>query len=508
MYDEELEQSKHISEYYYVLTKRKWFVVVPVVILVSLVLWHNAHLIPTYNAGTTLIIDKENARSPLTGQRMGGYETYLSESLTFNTHFKLITSYQVLGQVVQDLKLDEKSDHQDNKATKTVHPFKQYLSRIKENIHILLGRKKEAASSQDETTHLIQWLKAMVNIKQIEDTRLLNLNVSHHDPVMARDIANAVAQAYINFNINNRLKASQNTLKWLSDNLYEMKKNLEDAEAEFIDYKQNEKLFSVKKSQEMIAQKMREFNEAYIRARNRRLELDAKLKQLKKASQPDKKIPNLRSLIASSHIDILYSNLVKAELELSRASKVFKPKHPKIIQINTRIEDTRKKLNEEIEKELANLKAERALLLAKEKVLQSTISEFEKEALEIGKKELQHRILERNVEMNQKLYDTILSRLKETDVTGNIDVSNIRIVEKALLPTTPAGPNKKRNLGLGAVIGLMIGISLAFFLEYLDRSLHTEEDIEKHLGLPVLSVIPKADRAKSKGYGAEGRERA
>lgn len=500
MYNEEPEQPRHLVDYYHVITSHKWAIIVSLIVMVSLVLWHNSHLIPIYRATTTLIIDKEITKSPLTGNRMD-YETYLSESLTFNTHFKLITSRQVLERVVRNLKLDSKAGGKEKREVGMIHPFRQYLAQFKENISLLIGKKDESPLPKDRLTDLVQSLKAMVNIEQIEDTRLLLLEVSHPDPVMARDLANAVAQAYIKFNIDNRLKSSQNTLSWLADNLYEMKKNLEDAEEEFSAFKQKAKLISIEKSQELVAQKMRDFNDAYIRSRNRRLELDAKLAELRRAVQSGGDILYARSLIQNPLIENLHTQLLSSEGELSRINKVFKSKHPKIIQIKAKIADIRENLREEIKKEKDNLQSERSVLLAKEKVLQTTIADFEKEAMEIGSKELNHNILKRNVEMNERLYDTILSRLKEADVTGSIDVSNIRIVEKAILPRVPVGPNKKRNFMLAVVIGLMIGVGLSFLREYLDRSLHTEEDVQSYLGLPVLSVIPKAENKIAKGKG-------
>jgi uncharacterized protein involved in exopolysaccharide biosynthesis len=297
------------------------------------------------------------------------------------------------------------------------------------------------------------------------------------------------------------MKSSQDTLSWLTDRLYEMKKRLEDAEEEFLTYKQSVKLISVEGKQKIISQKITEFNDAYLQARNKRLELDTKLEKLERISKLSKDIPLLRSLIGNKLINSLHSQLVDAELELSRLSKTYKSKHPKIVQINSHIYQTRLKMNQEIEKELVNLKAEQAVLLSREKVLQKTIADFEKEGMETNRKELQHTILKRNMEMNQNLYDALLVRLKEADITGNIDVSNIRITEQAQLPMFPISPNKKRNLLLGVILGLMIGIGISFLWEYLDRSLRTEEDVRKYLGLPVLSVIPIAEKEKLKSYG-------
>jgi uncharacterized protein involved in exopolysaccharide biosynthesis len=364
-----------------------------------------------------------------------------------------------------------------------------------------VSRKKESSEPEDKVTALVQALQGMVEVEHIEDTRLLKLSVSSPFPQMAMDVANSAGRAYIEFNINNRLKSSQNTLSWLTDHLYEMKKKLEDAEEEFLAYKQREKLISVEENRGIIAQKISEFNDAYIEARNKRLEVDAKLEQLKRISKSVDKIPHVRSLIENPLINDLYSQWVNAEVELSRIGKVYKKKHPKIIQINTQIDKTRRKLDQEIKKELDNLGATRAVFLSKEKVLQKTMADFEQEAIDTNRKELKYSILKRDVEMNQELYDTLLSRIKEADITGNIDVSNIRITEEAVFPQFPVGPNKRRNIILGVISGLMIGIGLSFMREYLDRSIRTEEDVQRYLGLPVLSVIPLADKSHVKAYG-------
>lgn len=485
----EKEQSVHLTEYYYILTKHKSLIIASFVITVALTLLFTLLMKPVYMATATIVIEKQQSASPLTGERLD-YESYVSQSLTFNTHFKLITSRSVLEQVIKNLKLDREAELE-------VSPLKKFLSQFKKNIRLLLGRKEKLLTPREKLSKLIKKLQAKIDIEEVRDTRLLRVNAEDHDPAMARDIANVLAKAYIDFDINNRMRSSQNTLGWLTDHLYEMKKELEDAEEEFLAYKQRETLISVEESQKIIAQKITEFNDAYIQTRNRRLELDAKLEQLEVISKSGKDIPNLRSLIANEFINNLYSQLMNAELELSHLVKVYKSKHNKVVQARTRIDNTRKKLHQEMRKELDNLKAERTVLLAKERILQKTMADFKKEAMKINRKELNFNILKRNVEMNQNLYDTLLSRLKEADITGNIDVSNIRIATKAVSPMFPVRPNKKLNLILSVIFGLMIGIGCSFLWEYLDRSLRTEEDVQRYLGLPVLSVIPLADQGET-----------
>ena len=493
------DRPTHLVDYYHVLLRHKWLIIASVLVTVSLAIWHNSRLIPIYRASTTLIIDKESMRSPLTGQRMD-YESYLSESMTFNTHFKLISSRPVLERVVRDLKLDQMDEKQKEERLAEVNPFRRHISQLKKNIRLLMGHKEESHEPVDKITGLIQSLRAMVNAEPVEETRLLNISVSNPDPLMAANLANGVAKAYIDFNMDNRLKFSQNTLSWLTDHLYGMKKKLEDAEEELLQFKQQVRLLSPEENQKMIAQKMTDFNNAYIQARNRRLEIEAKLKQLGSISLASGDASHVRSLVANPIIDNLQGQLVGAEVERSRLAKVYRAKHPKMIEISSKIDNTRRKIGEEIEKEIDNLKAEKQVLLAKEDVLQKTIADFEKEAMETSGKELNYTILKRNVEMNQRLYDTILSRLKEADITGNVDVSNIRITEQAIVPEFPVSPSKRRNLIIGIIFGLIIGIGLSFLWEYVDRSIHTEEDVQRYLGLPVLSVIPMADQARGESY--------
>jgi uncharacterized protein involved in exopolysaccharide biosynthesis len=358
------------------------------------------------------------------------------------------------------------------------------------------GNPGKAASSEETATAIARSLKGIITVQQIEETRLFTLTATHTNPSMAQDIANTLAQAYMDFNIETRMKASQNTLNWLTTNLDEMKSNLQKAEEEFTSFKQKEQLISIEKSQEVIAQKIRDFNNAYIEARNRRVEIETKLEQLKQISLTKGEIPQLRSLITNPLIDSLYSELLSAEVELSKISQIYKEKHPKIVQTQTKIENIRQTIQDEIKKEIHKLNTERTVLIAKEKVIQNTINDFKKEAMETGKKELGHNILQRNVQMNQKLYDAILSSLKETDLAQNLNVSNIRVMEKALLPMTPIGPDKKRNLILSIIIGLILGIGYSFSWEYLDRSFKTEEDAQRYLKVSVIGIIPKVSKRK------------
>ena len=208
---------------------------------------------------------------------------------------------------------------------------------------------------------------------------------------------------------------------------------------------------------------------------------------------------HIRSIIGNPAIDSIYATLTSLEVEQSKLSKVFKAKHPKMAQVTSEIEKVRGKLQNEMNKEISNLKSMRSVLAAREQVMEKNIQEFEGDALDAGSKELKYNILQRNVTTSQSLYDTLVTKAKESNILTSGYTSNIRIVENASIPANPLKPNKKKNLLLSLILGLFGGIGLAFFLEYLDQTLKSEDDVTTFLGLPVLAVIPQADNSDKQG---------
>ena len=491
-----------IHEYYRVVVKHKLLIIVSVLLCVLVVGWKTYTMDPVFRATALIAIDSSSMKSPLTGK--APYESWFEQTSKFNTHARLLTSREVLEKVVDTLGLLDAPTKQVEEKSQFWEFMKQLKDsiRIKENIKVLLGRNKAPNKPQSKMDMAVLKVAGKIETNQLPDTILYEISAEDEDPLMARDLANSLAEAYIEFNIGNHIDYSPNSFQWMNDQFYEVKKKLEDSERDFINYKEQEKLFSVEGRQDEILHKIREMNDTYLQVRNKRLELEANYKELKGLTALEKDdILRIRSLLNNPLINSMYSQLIEAEMEQTKLSKVYKAKHPKMVQASSQRDNIQKKMREEIDKELANIESNIAALTANENVLQQTINDYENDALETNRKQLQYTILQRNVETNQKLHDTLLTKLKEADITDTMVISNIRVAEKANKPLSPFKPNKKRNLLLSIIVGLLLGVGLAFFREYIDRTIHTEEDVQRVLGMNVLSVIPKAEKGKGEGYG-------
>ena len=378
------EKEIHLSEYLMVLLKRKRLILLVFILTVSATLFYTFASDPIYESSAKLIIDKENSSSPITGERTD-YESYHSQTMTFNTSIKMITSIPVIREVITALKLDAENNDLE------VNFVREIISQFKANIKLLLNSDEAGKFSPEELKNremqeLIATIQEKINVQQIRDTRLLKMSVKDKDPERATNMVNMLAKKYMEFNLTNKMESSKQTLEWLNNELYELRKKLEDDERKFFEYKQQNKVFSIEGKQKLAEQKIQEFNNKYLETRNKRLELDAKINELSKNINGIKGVANVRSLINNPMIENIYGKMVDIEIELTRLSKVYKSKHPKIVQAKSELEKTEKRLALEIQKERANLKSERKVLHAREATLEKTISEFERsEERRVGK---------------------------------------------------------------------------------------------------------------------------
>ncbi|MFH0925797.1 MAG: polysaccharide biosynthesis tyrosine autokinase [bacterium] len=178
-------------------------------------------------------------------------------------------------------------------------------------------------------------------------------------------------------------------------------------------------------------------------------------------------LPDLDTLEASGLIEMLRKEKVRLETELSEKSQRYKDKHPVMIKLFSELQAVKNKLEEEI-----------------------------KNTLELNQRVIQYRILKREVEINREMYDAILKRSGETNISQKLGNTNIRIVDYAEVPQRPIRPKKNQNILFGFIAGLGLGIVLSFFWEHLVATINSSTDVTKFVRLPLLGSIPRIKREK------------
>ncbi len=488
-YPEIVEKEIHLSEYWKVILFHKRLVFLWTVLIVLSTTVVMMKMAPVYQATATMIVDNAFSVSPVTGGQMD-YNDAINYQLLFNTHKKMLSSNAVIEKLLDRM--------EPELAEKKEWASVSLLKRIKEKITGTFRLNDAAAGLADSEeavrSRLKEHLRNNIKISEVRNTRLLQLSAEDQSPEWAARMANTMAREYVLMQNSDRKDSSRDTLAWLTEQIAATKRRLEEAEEEFQEFKQDEKIFSIEGRQQVIAQKIADFNDVYLETRNRRLELDTILAEIKRITNGEKDILKGRMLIKTDLLDDIYAALIKAEVEYGKLSKIYKSRHPKLAQVRSEISRIQANLKEEVAREINRRKAEREVLYAKEAVLQKTVDDFEKDAMETSRRHLDYTILERNVETNRKLYDALLQKTEEINIEENRDASSIRMAEMALVPLKPVRPKKARNVLLSLIFGIASGIGLAFFREYLDQSIKDDKELELDIGVPILGVIPEAKR--------------
>lgn len=488
----------HLRDYYLIILKHRWLILGCFALSLSAALAAISWIAPTYEATARLSIESSKQVSPVNGQSLD-YEDFFAQNMRFKTHFQLITSRPVLERVLDELSLASRGGQTSAGQEPGVG-----AATIMQNLRRLLGSTPAPPSPEEQHSNQINQLRRKIQVSRVMDTNLMEITVLDQNPVMARDITNTLAKVYIQFDVGGKQQASDNSFSMLKEQANEEKRKLDEAEQEFQLFKQQKNLFSVEGKQQFIAQKITEFNNRVVENRYQLQEVTAKLESLGKMTKGKIDNDKLSQVLADNQVIVsLNQQLIDAQLELSRLRKVFQEKHPKVAQVQGRIEDTRRELDSQFNKELARMRSQKEILSSKEKTLQKNIDELEAEAMGINRQDLDYKVRQRKVDSSREQYDAIMAKLKQSDIISEVkSEATIRFVEEAVTPLAPAKPDQKKFMLGGLFLGLFGGIALAFLLEYLDQSLRNEEDVNRYLNLPVLAVVPLADGAGTTyGYG-------
>ncbi len=329
-------------------------------------------------------------------------------------------------------------------------------------------------------------------VKPLKDSRLASITVSDRKPQRAALIANTVADTYIEYNLDYKLEGARSAMAWLAEQEADLKRQLEDSELKLYRYKKDRNLLAVSldDKESMLSANLAAVNGKLTELHIKLLELDAKRKMIQRARTnitDEETLPEIRE---KETIEKLRDSYVQLSKDYADLSSRYGPEYPKMKALSGQMETIRKAYEQEIDAALTAFEKSYEELLDNERALKSLMEQQKNEAINLSKIEVEYKPLRRAAEQEEKMYGIIASRQKEIDITGPMKTNNVRVLERAIVPSTPVRPRPVQNLLVGLLLGLGTGIALAFAIEALDNTLKTQQDVEQFLGTPVLGLVP------------------
>ena len=456
------EREIHLRDYLRIIHKRRYTVYTFFTVVFLVVLIGTLSSSPVYRASTKVLIERVE---PYNLTMMNPYYSPYDPEF-YETQYQLIRSTSVAQKVVKMLGLEN-----------------SYQSYFK-------GAKLSSSGEKSKSDVLADVISGGIAVSPVKNSKIVNISFVSSNPDFATLVANSVAKAYIEELLDMRMSASRYSLEWMAKKAEEEKAKLEKSEKALQEYVRANNIVTMQDKITLTPERLSEVNTQATRAEAKRKELESLYRTVIKISANPRDAETFPAIASEPTIQSLRNQILKAEQNVEELSKKYGKKHPAMIKAEEDLKILQQKRDQEIKRVIGSIKNEYELAKANEASLRSMLSSTKAEALNLNEKFIQHGVLMRDVETNRQLYDALIKKMKEQSVTEEIRNVNVWVVEKAERPGSPIKPRKSLNVLLGIIVGLFGGIGLAFFIDYLDNTIKSPDEVESRLGVPLLGVVP------------------
>jgi len=479
-------QETHIYDYLRTLYKWRRIAIVCFIIVVGTVAVASLVMTPVYRATTRILIERE-APKVLNMQELLPIDMVSTDF--YQTQYKILQSRSLALRVIQALNLSENPVFSPKKS-----------------------KKDSMLTKQEREARVVTKFLNILRVDPIRNSRLVDISFDSTDRQLAADIANMVAKGFIEQNMGWKSETSNEAKDFLTKQIEEQKKTLEESEQALQNYKEKYGIVQLtplagdKEKENIAMQKLGGLTGRLVDEQSKRVEVEARYREVQDLLAKGTPLESIPQVMDNYLIMRLKENEARLSTQMSELSQKFGEKHPRMVQLRSELEANRQKIRQEAQNVLTSIKNELAIARAREANARNAVEGQKVETQKLSERSIQYSVLLREVEKNRELYENLLKRLKETSVASELGTTNVRILDRAEVPRSPARPRPIQNILLSIVVGLSMGCGLAFFFEYMDNTIKTPDDIEKYVGSPCLALIPTVNFSEESGQGVSSPE--
>jgi capsular exopolysaccharide synthesis family protein len=494
------EKEIHLRDYLRIVQKRKSTVLTFFIVTFLVVVIATFTTTPIYRASTKVMMERDTSGSLTSSYRYLSYDPEFLE-----TQYQVITSMSVAEKVAELLgpeKVYSAFFSEEDNSAGFLSTITGWFRSLYESFKGMIGIDDLSSSSSEDTSGLglgedvsmtkadiiARVVQSGISVAPVSNSRVVEISYYSDNPALAMKVVNTVAQAYINELMDMRMAVSDYSITWMTKKAEAQKEKLEKSEIAYQAYLRQQDIVTVEDKVTVLPERLSELTRQLTNAETENKELKAVYDQILRTSSGD--LETIPAISENASVVAIKKQIRDAEQNISELSKKYGPKHPMMISAQDELEGLNSKKRLEIDKIVQTIRNRYQLAVSNEENLRSLLEDTKFEASNLNEKYVQLSILKREVETNRNLYDALIKKLKESDLTEESQTVNVWVIEEADLPQAPAKPNKKRNILLAIVLGFFGGIGLAFFVEYLDNTVKSPEDVEEKFGTPVIGTVP------------------
>jgi len=437
----------NLRDYWLIVRRRRMIVIVCTVLVATFSFWFARQKVPVYTATAAVKFEQSTTLSGLLVEVLA-----VNSADNIETQVSLIKSYPVLEEVARRM-----------------------------------GKLPSGEASRESRSYqaTLDNLGGKIKASRVPSTSIIDIAVTSPNPREAKELANAVAAVYREYNKANRNVRVTEARKFIEAQLREVEGRVKRAEEEVWAFRDANRIIAPGAESTVLLSLFTQVRGDIEKTRQQRIELEGMQTRLARNGAA--------ALDARIYVDSTNPNLAKlastqSELMLERTNLALEvtERHPRLQAIDDRLREVRAEMRREVSAQVAALRT-------REDILTRQMGELLAKNREVPATELSLARLQRDAKVNDDLLTLLKTRHQEALIKESEGVEEVSIVRPASDPTTPTGTDTVNTVLVGALLGLMLGLVLAFVQETLDTSIGTIEDVESYLGVRVLGIVPHID---------------
>jgi capsular exopolysaccharide synthesis family protein len=516
------EQKIHLRELWRTVRKRKWLIVTIVFVITTLVTIEMYRTKDIFQASTMIEVGKDTSRLGSPGGNIFGDDYDPFYMVNMKTKMLMVKSHALLESVVVENRLDQNPRFLGAGGKKSVWEALKLMGAkvgitdkpiseepaTNDPAAIITSNDSgpKTADEKDKIERCISMLSGGVGVEPVKETRALKIYYSHADPEIAAEVTNAVANKFLTQNFEAKTQKFTEAARWLSETSNQLKSKLREAEEALEAYTREHGMIFTDKDGTLTITKLQRLHEQAMKAEYDRVLKESLYQEVKEGRVKEN---------AEAYADLLYKTSPKmvdlqkqlGDLETQKAemSNKFGDDNPKLKEVNLRIAAIQEQIKASQGSLEEKLKTEYERAVRDEEKLKKLLAQAKAEAMTQNQAGIQYNLLKQEVDMNKQLYQDYLNKTNQAEAQKVEQQNNLRIIEAAEVPGSPVSPRRMFTIMVAFLLSAGVGLGLAFFLEYLDNTIKTVEDVSRYAQLPALSVIPAVAGSAARRLSSKGK---
>ena len=376
---------------------------------------------PSYKGESRLLIE---SRSPNLGGGAAGGNDPVLDSLNITSQAQLLQSTDLIKRVARDLKLAQLKEFDPAAQSMFPDPL------------VLIGIKQDPMKLDPED-RVIQEFRDKLQVYAVENSRVIAIEFSSHDPKLAADIPNRMADIYLEIQSGAKLDTHSDTAKWLEPEIASLTQKVKEAEGKVASYRTSNGLFQTTENNSFSTQQLNDISTELARVRGERANAEARAENVRAALKAGRQSDTLSDVVGSQVIQRLKEAEANLQAQINDQATALMDGHPRLKGLRAQLAGIKLQIGIETKKILSSLENEAEVSRIRERQLMAQLNGLKADSARAGEEEVGLRALERDATAQRQLLETYLARYREATsrLEGNSSPADARIVSSAVEPS-------------------------------------------------------------------------